>query len=609
MPTNPYKNTDQVNAVIKVRRGPEVDREQVVYEDGELIYSTDKKRLFVGDGVGDDGTDGGNIVGNKLWISDSFNSANLPYIQKYDLVYRPSTTGFYILTGDSVVDPKSYLLVGGKELIPQIATYTIPKATNSTLGGVIVKAGLSVDVNGNLNVDYDPNTLTLVGNKLSVIPGVGGTSTGTIGNASYAAYGKVRIVENSGLIIDSGNLSVSIDNRTIKLSSIAGVDKLYVDSSEIEITNIPTATTTNLGGIIVSDGLKIDGSGNLSLKTATNLFIGGVKTGKALSASYSTSELDVISDNNTIVVNGLNQLEVNYPIANDKDVLTYDGTTNKWIAASNSNSGSFLTKGFDIYPTAGTFTWTAPAGVTRVMVALVAGGGGGGSTGAAGNGGNTVCSIGGITVTATGGLGGGGNVGGATGGAGGAGGTVAAVAEDLSKNFAGFGAGNGGNGGTYGVGGTGRGSAGGSSYGGAAQTGTANPMVHVAGVRGTGLGGAHGGGGGSGSPGGGGTPTTGIGHGGLPVCNEVSCGDGGGDTAFGAGFVPQLASITSSFIRYTSAGDGGLGNWGCGGGGGGAVYFIDVIPSTAYSFTVGAGGTGGSGGGASGNLGLLAVIY
>ena len=39
--SNPFVNADQVNAVIKVRRGPEIDRTQIPYEDGELIYSTD----------------------------------------------------------------------------------------------------------------------------------------------------------------------------------------------------------------------------------------------------------------------------------------------------------------------------------------------------------------------------------------------------------------------------------------------------------------------------------------------------------------------------------------------------------------------------------------
>ena len=88
--SNPFINADQVNAVIKVRRGPEIDREQVIYEDGELVYSTDKKRLFVGDNE----NEGGSLVGNKVWYVDSF--IKLPEIQINDLVFRTDLNAFYL---------------------------------------------------------------------------------------------------------------------------------------------------------------------------------------------------------------------------------------------------------------------------------------------------------------------------------------------------------------------------------------------------------------------------------------------------------------------------------------------------------------------------------
>ena len=41
---------DKVDAVIKVKRGSEAQRKTVTFKDGELAYSNDIKRLFVGDG-------------------------------------------------------------------------------------------------------------------------------------------------------------------------------------------------------------------------------------------------------------------------------------------------------------------------------------------------------------------------------------------------------------------------------------------------------------------------------------------------------------------------------------------------------------------------------
>ena len=96
---NPFVNTDRVNAIIRVRRGPEIDRTQTIYDSGELVFSTDKKRLFVGDSAdnGETGEYGGIIVGNKNWITNNFEK--LSGIFPYDTVYRTDTSKFYLLSG------------------------------------------------------------------------------------------------------------------------------------------------------------------------------------------------------------------------------------------------------------------------------------------------------------------------------------------------------------------------------------------------------------------------------------------------------------------------------------------------------------------------------
>jgi hypothetical protein len=97
-----FDSADRVNAVIQVRRGKDVERQVKRYDAGELIYTTDTKRLYAGDGATDisGGTYGGVIVGNKTWVGTNF--ANFPS-QIGDLVYRnddaPVGTGFYLLTG------------------------------------------------------------------------------------------------------------------------------------------------------------------------------------------------------------------------------------------------------------------------------------------------------------------------------------------------------------------------------------------------------------------------------------------------------------------------------------------------------------------------------
>jgi hypothetical protein len=84
------------------------------------------------------------------------------------------------------------------------------------------------------------------------------------------------------------------------------------------------------------------------------------------------------------------------------------------VAASGSSGGG---GGIKIFDTVGANQpWTVPAGVTSVVVEITSGGAGGSAQSGGGNGGASSCSIGGVTVTATGGSGSG------------TGGSVAAVA-------------------------------------------------------------------------------------------------------------------------------------------------------------------------------------
>ena len=274
---NPFTTTDQVNAVIKIRRGPEIDRANTVYEDGELVYSTDKKRLFIGDGFSTNGnTPGGNIVGNKIWYTDNFEK--LSSIEVNDLVYRTDFKALYLLYGNNPLLSSSYVLVGGLKMITEnvnLTPYTLPDATDMVKGGIKTGLGL-VASNGLLNINYDPNIFTIdLTNNLTLK----NASTVSLIDASHTAKGVVQIFDgsngNGGLEISNGQLWVNLDNQTVKLNTS---NQLYVDKLSV----LNPATTTALGGI---------------------------KVGKALSAT-SDGTLSVGIDNNTIKINGSNNLYV-----------------------------------------------------------------------------------------------------------------------------------------------------------------------------------------------------------------------------------------------------------------------------------------------------------
>lgn len=240
------------------------------------------------------------------------------------------------------------------------------------------------------------------------------------------------------------------------------------------------------------------------------------------------------------------------------------------------------TVGQQAYTTAGTYSWTAPAGVTSVCVVCVGGGGGGSRGNTAGAGGDsyfidntTVAGLGGKPGGAYSGSSGTIRVGFGTGGGyvGDGGGTGGTSYNGVSSNF-------------YGPGGA----AGYSGNGGDGGIGTGTATCTLAAGNGSG-----GGGGGSAWGSGGGVGILGQGSNGAgsPVQNPL---DGTGYARGGSGGANGIQYPNGSPYppSYTGGayGGGGGGTYSIQGGGGGLGWKnnITVVPGQSYTVVVGAGG-------------------
>lgn len=310
-----FSLADIINAVIQVRRGTNAEREQYVYNAGEIIYTTDSKRLYVGDGS----TYGGVVVGNKTWITNNF--VSLGSINKYDLVYRTDLSNFYILTGDNKNSLDNYLQVSGNI---SGGSYTLPPATTTTLGGLIVSTGLTVDNTGAVALDIDNSTIKISNNKLYVntsilssivVPYATSSTTGTVipkNGLSVNGNGELNVqFDASTIILSSGKLvvnqsgltamSFSTGTQTITSSTITFIDGISADTSG----NITLKSATNLikGGIILGQGLSGNGGGIVNIPIATQSIFGGGILGNTLSSS-SSGIINVLIDNDTIQFNG-----------------------------------------------------------------------------------------------------------------------------------------------------------------------------------------------------------------------------------------------------------------------------------------------------------------
>lgn len=104
---------DIVDAIIKVKRGTESQRKLVTFADGELAYSTDTKRLFVGDGGY-----GGNPASSKTY----FGSATPTYAISGDFYVDTALTKLYVLTGNEYDQLSAYGLVADGGAITSMYT-------------------------------------------------------------------------------------------------------------------------------------------------------------------------------------------------------------------------------------------------------------------------------------------------------------------------------------------------------------------------------------------------------------------------------------------------------------------------------------------------------
>jgi hypothetical protein len=161
--------------------------------------------------------------------------------------------------------------------ISSITTYTLPTATtgpNGTIGGVMVD-GTTITIDG-YGVIHGANTYTLPHATSSVLGGVVIPTVGT-----------------SGITNSSGTIGLATASPT----QLGGV---LVDGTTITINNgvisgyagytLPAATTSTLGGVIIpvssNSGLS-NSSGTIRLMTASTSQLGGVRV-----------------DGNTITING-----------------------------------------------------------------------------------------------------------------------------------------------------------------------------------------------------------------------------------------------------------------------------------------------------------------
>ena len=224
-----------------------------------------------------------NVYGNYL---NSFNGANLSGSNiningkvriNSSSTYFPtlSLVGYSLSVGNAsegtrpisvnpgFVFPDGSLLTSTNFTSTGTGTLVLPKATTSTLGGVIIGDYILVDGNGRISVDTS-------------------TIATSISTATTTTLGVIKI----GQYLDAA----SDGTVSVNTASLSGLTY-----------TLPAATTSTLGGVIVGDYLSITEGGILSVNTtslgssllpiATTSTLGGIKVGAGLTINTSSGVL------------------------------------------------------------------------------------------------------------------------------------------------------------------------------------------------------------------------------------------------------------------------------------------------------------------------------
>lgn len=175
---------------LKVRRGSDEQRKQVIFDNGELAYVTDigAKRLFIGDGA----TVGGYPVSTFFWTGSisEINAPSFRYAQVGDIIYNTDDSKLYALSG-VYEDPDGNFF---PDYTSQTAyQYIGPRVDGTTLvfneyGAIVVRDGgiseqqlnsSAFDFNNGfvrststspLRINYDNQTIKINGSKQFYVP-------------------------------------------------------------------------------------------------------------------------------------------------------------------------------------------------------------------------------------------------------------------------------------------------------------------------------------------------------------------------------------------------------------------------------------------------------
>jgi hypothetical protein len=276
---------------LRIRRGTDAQRQQITPDEGELIYTTNTKKLFIGDGIVSGGINIGSALAGTGLVFDigtqTLQVTSVPGgtgISSVSADLNPALGGNLNLSNHNITGTGTIGIVGtmyatqglGGDLA--LNTHSINGTGNISITGNLSVTGLGADLNLNTkNITGTGNittsgtlSVTGLGADLSLnghnITGTGNiTTSGTLSVTGLGADLNLNTknITGTGNITTSGTLSVtgSITGGRVTGTSVV-VGNLTVNSNSINVTSGSLYVYNNDQQIVTFRGINVDGNGN-----------------------------------------------------------------------------------------------------------------------------------------------------------------------------------------------------------------------------------------------------------------------------------------------------------------------------------------------------------
>lgn len=313
---------DQIDALIKLRRGLDSERRTIIFDTGEIVYSTDNRHTFIGDG----NTTGGSLVGNLNTIGTTPNSLAI----QNDIYFDKTNCIVYMLSSD--VGPESIINYARITPIADEVTLTYNNGKfsinssyfNSSNTGFVHLAGDTM--NGFLTLHHAPTARMHATNMGYVDDGLSALSAsignrfvhisgdtmqgGLTINATLAVTGTSnftgdvnfndKLIKRFTPVIKNITLSNVSDTYTI-LPSDNGV-VLCVDSSSICYIAIPNGLPIGFNMLVIKKSIytlsfkALSNTNGVQISNVYNYVSMGNKNGVCNMISYDTNKMLISGD-------------------------------------------------------------------------------------------------------------------------------------------------------------------------------------------------------------------------------------------------------------------------------------------------------------------------